>query len=287
MSILGAHMSIAGGVFNAPHHGLEATCDAIQIFTKSSNQWKAKPLTDDDIEKFYEAQQETGVKVVCAHDSYLINLASPDDTLFEKSSNGFAEEMKRCDMLGIENLVMHPGSHVGSGEEVGLKRIADAFNKIMNTDLNGKVTICLETTAGQGTNLGYTFEQLARIIDLTENKDRIGLCLDTCHIFAAGYPFSTEKDYKASIKDFDNIIGLDRLKIIHFNDSKKDFGAKVDRHEHIGKGFIGKEPFGFFLNDRRLKKVPMILETPKESAKEDIENLKILRSLIKKKKAKK
>ncbi|MFH1699313.1 MAG: deoxyribonuclease IV [Candidatus Zixiibacteriota bacterium] len=283
MSILGAHMSIAGGVFNAPHHGLEATCDAIQVFTKSSNQWKAKPLTDDDIEKFHKAQKETGVKVVCAHDSYLINLASPDDTLFEKSVNGFAEEMKRCDMLGIENLVMHPGSHVGSGEVNGIIRIANAFNKIMNANPDGKVTICLETTAGQGTNLGYTFEQLAQIIELTENKDRMGICLDTCHIFTAGYKFSTEKEYKATIKKFDNIIGLNRLKVIHLNDSRKDFGTKVDRHEHIGKGFIGKEPFGFFLNDRRLKKIPMILETPKESAKEDIENLRILRSLIKKK----
>lgn len=287
MSILGAHMSIAGGVFNAPHRGLEASCNAIQIFTKSSNQWKAKPLTDDDIEKFLEAQKETGVKVVCAHDSYLINLASPNDTLFDKSSNGFAKEMKRCDMLGIENIVMHPGSHVGSGEEAGIKRIADAFNKIMNADPDGKVTICLETTAGQGTNLGYTFEQLAQIIDNTENKERMGICLDTCHIFTAGYKFSNEKEYKATVKDFDNIIGLDRLKVIHFNDSKKDFGTKVDRHAHIGKGFIGKKPFGFFVNDRRLKKVPMILETPKESAKEDIENLNILRSLIKKKKASK
>jgi deoxyribonuclease-4 len=278
--LLGAHVSISGGVFNAPHNGKEATCDVIQLFTKSSNQWRAKTLTDDDAQRLAEAQEETGVEVVCAHDSYLINLASPDDALFKKSCDAFLEEMKRCDFLNIPNLVMHPGSHVGSGEDVGLKKIADAFNSMFAADPDGKVTICLETTAGQGTNLGYTFEQLAEIVETVENKNRIGICMDTCHIFAAGYAMSNEKDYKATLKNFNEILGLDRLKIIHFNDSKKDFGSRVDRHEHIGKGFIGKRPFGFFLNDRRLAKIPKILETPKESAAEDIANLKLLRSLI-------
>ncbi len=284
--LLGAHVSISGGVYNAPYNGKEATCDVVQIFTKSSNQWRAKILTDEDAQKFGQAQQETGVKVACAHDSYLINLASPDKNLFKKSYDAFFEEMKRCDFLGIENLVMHPGSHVGSGEEAGLKRIADAFNRILDADPDGKVTICLETTAGQGTNLGYRFEHLAQIIDMAENKDRFGVCLDTCHIFAAGYAVKTEKEYKATIKEFNNVLGLDRLKIIHFNDSKKDFASRVDRHEYIGKGYIGKEPFGFFLNDKRLSEIPMILETPKKSADDDIVNLRILRSLIKKKKGK-
>ncbi len=282
--LLGAHVSISGGVFNAPYNGQEATCDVVQIFTKSSNQWRAKPLTDEDVEQFRMAQKETGVKVACAHDSYLINLASPDEALFAKSCEAFFEEMKRCDLLGIENIVMHPGSHVGSGEEVGLRKIAESFNRMFDSDHDGRVTICLETTAGQGTNLGYRFEQLARIMDLVDNKERLGICLDTCHIFAAGYPIQTEKEYRATIRELDTVIGLNRLRIIHFNDSKREFGSRVDRHEHIGQGHIGKQPFGFFLNDRRLAKIPKILETPKESAEEDIKNLKILRSLIRKKK---
>lgn len=280
--LLGAHVSISGGVFNAPHNGKEATCDVIQIFTKSSNQWRAKSLTEDEVRKFIDAQTETGVVAACAHDSYLINLASPDDALYAKSYDAFAEEMRRCDMLGIPNLVMHPGSHVGSGEEVGLKKIADSFNRLFDADPDGRVTICLETTAGQGTNLGYTFEQLATVIDLVDNADRLGICLDTCHIFAAGYPISTEKDYRATITGFNRILGLDRLRIIHFNDSRREFGSRIDRHEHIGQGAIGKKPFAFFLNDRRLARIPMILETPKESADEDIKNLKMLRSLIRK-----
>jgi len=277
---LGAHVSISGGVFNAPHNGKEATCEVVQIFTKSSNQWQAKPLTDKDAQLFTEAQKETGVEVACAHDSYLINLASPDEALFRKSYEAFSEEMHRCDFLSIPYLVMHPGSHVGSGEEAGLRKIAEAFNSIFDLDPDGKVIICLETTAGQGTNLGYTFEQLAQIIQLVENKNRMGICLDTCHIFTAGYALSTEKEYFATIKAFNDILDLRRLKVIHFNDSKREFGSKVDRHEHIGQGFIGKEPFGYFLNDRRLSHIPMILETPKQSAAEDIVNLKLLRSLI-------
>lgn len=284
---LGAHVSISGGVHNAPHNGLEATCDVVQIFTKSSNQWRAKPLTDEDAALFLKAQKETGVTVVCAHDSYLINLASPEAALYQKSYEGFFEEMQRCNFLSIPNLVMHPGSHVGSGETAGLKRIAEAFNRMFAADPDGRVTVCLETTAGQGTNLGYRFEQLAEIIELVENKERLGICLDTCHIFTAGYPILTEAEYKATMKSFDAILGLGRLRIIHINDSLKGPGSRVDRHQPIGQGAIGAAPFGFFLNDRRLAKIPMILETPKESAAEDIANLKILRSLIKDKKGSK
>jgi deoxyribonuclease-4 len=281
--LLGAHMSIAGGVFNAPIAGKKATCDTVQIFTKSSNQWKAKPLTDEEIARFFEEQKNTGVTVACAHDSYLINLGSPDKELYKKSSEAFEIEYERCDMLKIPSLVMHPGSHLGDGEEAGLKRIADAFNRLFEKHPANKTVVCLETTAGQGTNLGYRFEQLAQIIDWVEDKPRIGICLDTCHIFAAGYPIQTEKDYKATMKEFDTILGLERLKAVHLNDSKKVFGSKVDRHEHIGKGEMGLEPFRFLLNDKRLSKIPKILETPKgEELLEDIENLKVLRSLIKK-----
>jgi len=281
--LLGAHVSIAGGVYNAPVNGRKATCDVVQIFTKSANQWKARPLTDEDAEKFVAAQKETGVKVVCAHDSYLINLASPDDILYEQSYKAFFEEMKRCDYLGIPDLVMHPGSHVGSGEEAGLRRVAESFNRLFDSDPEGKVKICIETTAGMGTNLGSTFEHLAQIIDMVEYRDRLGVCLDTCHVFAAGYPFATEAEYKKMMNKFDRIIGLDRLRIFHFNDSRKEFASRKDRHEHIGKGLIGKKPFGFFINDRRLEKIPMILETPKKSIEDDIANLKVLRSMIRKK----
>jgi len=281
--LLGAHMSISGGVFNAILDGKKATCDTVQIFTKSSNQWRVKPLADADISRFFEEQRETGVSVACAHDSYLINLGSPDQELFNKSLEAFQIELERCYTLKVPCLVMHPGSHVGSGEEAGLKRIAEALNRLFDNTPDNETVVCLETTAGQGSNLGYKFEQLAQIIDWAEDKPRMGICLDTCHIFAAGYPIQDEKDYKATISEFDRVLGLDRLKIIHINDSKKGLGSKVDRHEHIGRGELGLEPFRHILNDKRLLKIPKILETPKgDELLEDIENLKILRSLIRK-----
>lgn len=281
--LLGAHMSIAGGVYNAVLDGKKATCDTIQIFTKSSNQWRAKPLTDEEVERFFAEQKSTGVTVSCAHDSYLINLGSPDEELYKKSFKAFMVELERCDILKVPNLVMHPGSHVGSGEEVGLKRIANAFNMLFDKLPDNKTTVCLETTAGQGSNLGYKFEQLAEIIEMVEDKERIGICLDTCHIFAAGYPIQKEEEYKATMKEFDRILGLARLKVIHFNDSKKGLGSKVDRHTHIGQGELGLEPFRHIMNDKRLQKIPKILETPKgDELLEDIENLKVLRSLVKK-----
>lgn len=274
-------MSIAGGVYNAVLHGRRAGCDVVQIFTKQSNQWRAKPLTGDEIEQFFQEQKGTGVKVACAHDSYLINLASPDDSLYKKSMDSFKLELERCDVLRIPYLVMHPGSHVGSGEDAGLKRIAEAFNRLFDQMPDSKTAVCLETTAGQGTNLGYRFEQLAQIIDMVADKTRMAVCFDTCHVFAAGYPLRDLNEYRKTMKEFDSILGLKRLKVIHFNDSKKPFGSKKDRHEHIGKGELGLEPFRNMLNDRRLAKIPKILETPKsEDLHEDIENLKILRSLI-------
>ncbi|MFH2035454.1 MAG: deoxyribonuclease IV [Candidatus Zixiibacteriota bacterium] len=280
--LLGAHMSIAGGIYNAVTAGKKATCDVIQIFTKSSNQWRAKDLTDDEIEKFHEEQKNTGVKVVCAHDSYLINLGTPNDELYQKSIDAFKIELERCHILGIPNLVMHPGSHVGSGEEAGLKRVAEAFNRIFDQLPECKTSICIETTAGQGTNLGYKFEHLAAIIDMVENKNLMAVCFDTCHTFAAGYDLTDPNKFKATLKEFDDILGLKNLNIMHINDSKKPHGSKKDRHEHIGEGEMGLEPFRNVMNERRLNKVPKILETPKgPDLKEDIENLKILRSLIK------
>ncbi len=281
--LFGAHESISGGAFTAIERGKLATCDTIQMFNKGNNQWKAKKLEREEIDKFFKAIEDTGVTVSTSHTSYLINIASPDKKLAGISSSSLKEEMERCNLLKIPNLVMHPGSHVGTGEEDGIKRISANLNKLFDALENNNVVLLLETTAGQGSHLGYTFEQIAQMIDGVEDKAHIGVCLDTCHIFAAGYAISDPKDYKATMKKFDDTIGLDKLKIIHMNDSMKEFGSKKDRHEHIGKGHIGIEAFRNIVNDKRLSKVPMILETHKEEdLLDDIENLKVLRGLIKK-----
>lgn len=280
--LFGAHESIADGVQHAVQRGKQATCDTIQMFNKSTNQWQAKPISAAELDEYFRAIEETGVTVAVSHTSYLINLASPDKKLNKISYLSLKEELERCATLKIPCLVFHPGSHVGSGEQVGLDKIAENINKLFDELPANPVTLLLETTAGQGSNLGYTFEQLAYIIDKVEDKKRVGVCLDTCHIFAAGYAIGEPKDYRETMKKFDEVIGLKRLRIIHANDSLREFGSKKDRHEHIGKGHIGLQAFANFINDRRLQKVPMILETPKEDdLAEDIENLKILRSLVK------
>lgn len=281
--IFGAHESISGGLFKAVERGKLATCDTIQIFNKANNQWRAKKLEKAEIDAYFKAINETGVTVSVSHTSYLINIASPDKALNEKSFQSLKEEMTRCEDLKIPNLVMHPGSHVGSGEEVGMNKIAENINRMFDELKNNSVTLLLEATAGQGSNLGHTFEQLTYMIDKIENKAMMGVCLDTCHIFAAGYPLVKASEYKATMKKLDDIVGLDRLKIIHANDSLKELGSRRDRHEHIGKGFIGKEGFANFVNDKRLENIPIIIETPKgEDLAEDIENLKLLRGLVKK-----
>jgi len=281
--LLGAHMSIAGGVFNAFLHGKSVGCNTIQIFVKSSNQWKAKPLSDEEVEKYHQLQQETGITPVVAHDSYLINAASQDKALFAKSREALKIELERCQVLKIPYLVMHPGSHLGAGEKVGLATIARAINEIF-AELEDKGTkIALEATAGQGSNLGYRFEHLSDIMGQVKQPQRMAVCLDTCHVFAAGYDIRTVEGYKTVMAEFDRVVGLAHLAAIHFNDSKKGLGSRVDRHEHIGKGELGKEPFGFFLNDSRLAKIPKILETPKEKDyAADKLNLKVLHTLIKK-----
>lgn len=277
-------MSIAGGVYNAFDHGESFKCTTIQIFTKSSNQWRAKPLSDDDIATFKRRQLETGISPVVAHDSYLINLGSNDKALLRKSKEAFLVEIERCELLDIPYLVMHPGSHTGAGEESGLEIIADSLSWLHRKSPGAKVMICLETTAGQGTNLGYRFEQIAKMIEMTDSPERLAVCLDTCHIFAAGYDIRTEKAYRKTISEFDSIIGLGQLKVIHFNDCKRELGSRVDRHAHIGEGQIGVEAFGFFMNDRRFAKIPKILETPKgDDGMADDKNLSLLRSLVKEK----
>lgn len=282
MPLLGAHISISGGIYKAPQRGRELGCDAIQIFTRSQRQWTSKPLTDEDIEKFKENIRKFKIRVAIVHASYLVNLGSPNEETFKKSLNAIIDDAKRAEVLGIGYLVFHPGSHMGSGEDFAIKRIAEGLNKAIEETDGYKVMFLLETTAGQGTNVGYRFEHIARIIDLVDDKSRVGTCLDTAHIFAAGYDISNREKYEKTIELFDEIIGLKTLKVFHLNDSKKELGSRVDRHEHIGKGLIGLDGFRFILNDKRFRDHPMILETP-GAEKYYKENLAVLRSLIKSK----
>lgn len=274
-------MSISGGVDTAFDRGEQVGCDAIQIFTKNNTQWQAAPLKEKSVERYHRRQAETGITPVVTHASYLLNLATPDDALWHKSTDALVVEMERCDVLAIPFLVIHPGSHVGAGEAVGIARIVEALNIAHDRLPDAQVKITLETTAGQGTNLGHRFEHLAAMIKGVEADDRLSVCYDTCHTLAAGYDFRTPKGYAEVFRQFDQIIGLDRLTVFHFNDSKKEFGSRRDRHAHIGEGFVGLEGFRHILNDPRFKEIPMLLETPKsEDMHEDRENLARLRALV-------
>lgn len=279
--LLGAHMSISGGVHLAPERGRTAGCSVIQIFTQNANQWRGKMPTDSDAALFREKRAESGIQDVVSHDIYLVNLASAPGDVRDKSMIAFQEEMQRCSLLGIDKIVMHPGSHLGAGEDTGLKRISDSFNSLFSStpEFTGKVL--LENTAGQGSNLGYRFSHLKAIIEGSDFPDRFGVCLDTCHSFAAGYDLKTAAGYAAAFAEFEREIGLERLACFHMNDSKKGLESHVDRHEHIGQGTLGLEPFRMLLNDSRFKAVPKILETPKGDNDEmDAVNLQILRGLI-------
>jgi deoxyribonuclease IV len=279
----GSHMSISGGVHKAIERGASLNLDCLQIFTKSSNQWKAKPYSKEEISMFSQLLTKSRINPVVAHASYLINLASPEDALWEKSRDSFIEELLRCDQLNIPYIVIHPGSHKGSGEKEGILRIARALNQLYSGENAPRARVLLETTSGQGSNLGYNFEQLAAMIEKSGYPDKVGICLDTCHIFSAGYDIRTSRAYAETFKQFDSIIGLEKLKAIHLNDSKKELSSRIDRHEHIGKGFIGLSGFRNLVNDDRLDKTPMILETPKdEEMKLDRMNLEIINSLINK-----
>jgi deoxyribonuclease-4 len=281
--LIGAHMSIAGGIYNAIAHGRAVDCTTIQLFTKSNNQWDAKPLEDEEVEKFHADKAEAGIDPVIAHTAYLINIASPREEIFKKSYAALIEELERCRVLGIPDLVLHPGSYLNTSEEEGVKKIVDTLNRIFDETPEIKTRIALETTAGQGSNLGYKFEQLAEMIDGIENRERISVCLDTCHIFAAGYDIRDRKNYGATFKQFDEIIGLTNLRVIHLNDSLKEFNSKRDRHAHLGLGSIGLEAFKFIMRDKRLKNIPKLLETPKEHEGRPYDkiNLDILRKFYK------
>ena len=278
--LLGAHMSIAGGVDKAIERGAALYCTAIQLFTKNANQWKGKPFEKEEIERFAALRKESNIFRILAHNAYLINLASANNSLRVKSINALIDEMGRCMALSIPCIIIHPGAHLGAGEDEGIKNIINSLNIIMDKTGGWQLDIALETTAGQGTNIGYRFEHLARIIDGIKDKERIKVCLDTCHIFAAGYDISTTEGYYIVMKEFDRIVGIDRLICLHLNDCKREFGSRIDRHEHIGKGTLGALPFRLIMNDRRLGNIPKIIETPKDKdMKNDRRNLGVLRKM--------
>jgi len=279
--LLGAHMSIAGGVDNAVLQGKEVGCDTVQLFTKSSRQWVSKPLGKDEIARFHRAKKETGLNTVVAHDSYLYNFAAPDDVLRKKSVAGLIDEMERCEALGVMYLIAHPGAHVGTGEEAGIQTIAKSIDEMHSACPGYETKLAIEITAGQGSNLGYRFQQVRQIIDASKNSDQLRVCFDTEHAFAAGYDLRTKEGYERTFAEFDETIGLEILVAFHLNDAKKDLGCRVDRHEHIGKGFIGLEAFRLLMNDKRFWGLPMCLETPKsDDCHEDHENLATLRNLL-------
>jgi deoxyribonuclease-4 len=275
--LIGAHQSISGGIYRAFERGASIGCRTLQVFTKMPNQWHAKPLTDEDVASYKTAQRKSRIKPVLAHDCYLINLCAVDKSLLRKSRNSFVGELVRCEMLGIPFLNFHPGAHKGAGEAEGIKRIVESLNIAHEKTKGYKVKSVLETTAGQGTAIGWRFEQLRAIIDGVEEPKRMAVCIDTCHIFAAGYDLRTEGSYYETMADFEQVIGLDRLAAVHVNDSKNVLGSRVDRHEHIGKGAIGEDGFRWIMQDKRLQKIPKILETPKgEDLEEDRANLAVL-----------
>ena len=278
---LGAHMSISGGLHLAVDRAVAAGCSVLQIFTRNSNQWKGKPVSEADAALFRSTFAASGLREVVSHDIYLINLAAPPGETRDKSLVAFRDELETCARLGINKVVMHPGSHLTESPETGLARVVEAFDQLFGEvpQFEGKVLI--ETTAGQGSNLGRTFEELGTIITGSRFPEKFGVCFDTCHTFAAGYDTASEEGYRDTMEQFDRLIGLGRLECFHFNDSKKGLGSRVDRHEHIGQGTLGLNPFRFILNDPRFATVPKILETPKGDADEmDGVNLALLRGLV-------
>ena len=281
MDTLGAHMSVAGGVSKAFERAQSIGCNTMQIFTRNQNQWKCKPLEATEIARYHELAQHTGIAPVVAHASYLINLGSPSAELWDKSVEAYQVELERADPLNILGVVLHPGSSMGAGEEAGKRRIAQGLDRVHAATPAARTLTLLEITAGQGDHLGYRFEQLADIIAALDTPARVGICFDTCHALAGGYEFRDTEGYQRMWDAFDKALGLERLKVFHLNDSKKDLGSRVDRHTHIGEGFLGLTPFRLLLNDARFQALPMILETPKEEdMADDVMNLRRLRELI-------
>jgi len=280
MKYIGAHVSTSGGVFNAPLNAMNIEAKAFAMFTKNQRQWLAKPYDDETIKKFKDnlALSKIEPKHVLPHDSYLINLGHPDIQKREKSLNAFCDEIKRCELLGLEKLNFHPGSHLKLiSEEECLDIIANSLNEAIK--VTNSICLVIENTAGQGSNLGYKFEHLAHIINKVEDKTRVGVCIDTCHMFTAGYDIRNEEVYEKTWEEFEKIVGFKYLQGMHINDSKPDLGSRVDRHESIGKGKIGLRAFELIMNDKRMDDIPLILETIDESIWK--EEIKLLYSLIK------
>ena len=276
--LLGAHVSVAGGLDNAFARGLESSCTALQIFTKNANRWQGKPISNGDATAFQQAWQKSGIGPVIAHDAYLINLASPKQDVWEKSKAALRDELLRCAQLGITGLVMHPGAHLGTGVETGVERIREAFREIL-PETPPEVRLLLENTAGQGTYLGGDIAHLTALLE-GFNEDRFGVCFDTCHAHTAGYDLSTSESYTEVMAEFDRLVGLKQIKAFHLNDCLKPCGSKVDRHAHIGQGTIGRTGFACLMQDQRLAEIPMLLETPKgDDGEMDRVNLALLREL--------
>jgi len=279
--LLGAHMSIAGGLHKAFERGEDLGCTAIQIFTKNASQWRAPQIPKQEVTMFLQERVRTGIQVI-AHDAYLINMCSSNHGLYTRSKAAFMDEMERAELLEIPYLVMHPGAHTGAGEDAGMEALVRAFNDLLRDSGGFRVQILLENTAGQGTALGNRFEQLGRVIREVGQPERMGVCLDTCHAFAAGYDLRDSDVYQEVLAHFDKVVGLEWVKAWHVNDSKKGLGSRVDRHEHIGLGMLGVKCFKLVMNDPRFTHVPKILETPKllDGIDMDPVNLALLRGLV-------
>jgi len=279
--MLGAHMSIAGGTPEAIDRARRARCNVLQIFVKNNNRWVGKTITPEEGEEFRSRREASKLRDVIAHTSYLINLAAGPGEVRDKSIVSFLDEVQRCTMLGIDGLVVHPGCHNGAGEVVGVERTAAAIDEICGRAPDAKVTVVLEATAGQGSSIGYRFEHLRDVIGQCKRPEMVEICLDTCHLFAAGFDLRNEEGYEEMLASLERTVGLEKLRAIHCNDSKRELGSRVDRHEHIGQGQLGLQAFSFLLNDPRLLHVPKILETPKgKDLREDRRNLRVLRSLV-------
>ena len=289
MPRLGAHMSVAGGLPRAVERAVVHRCAALQIFAKNANQWRGRPIPREEVRAFRASVKAAGIEPVISHASYLINLASTNPVLRKQSIEAMADEIDRAEALGLLGVVLHPGAYTAGNEADGLTLIADALLALLRQRRHGKTMVLLENTAGQGTTLGATFEQLASIIAKTGGHRRIGVCLDTCHLLASGYDICSPEGYASTFAQFGRVVGFDRLRAFHMNDSKKPLGSRVDRHEHIGQGHLGLEPFRRIVNDRRFRDLPMLLETEKAAGKAtgpiaidplDERNLNTLRGLL-------
>ncbi len=279
--LIGTHVSARGGLHRAYERGERIGCTTIQVFTKNSNQWGGRPIADEDIQKYKTARGKATIAPVVAHAAYLINLSAVNPVVLRRSRNALEDELRRCETFALAGLIVHPGAHMGKGEQEGIRRVAESINAVHEKAAGLRTLTILETTAGQGSSLGCRFEQLRAIIDRIEQKERMAVCIDTCHLFAAGYPIHTDAGWESTMREFDDTIGFSRLAVVHVNDSRRELGSRIDRHEHIGHGLIGKDGFRMLMNDPRFASLPKILETEKsEDMHEDVENMAVLRSLV-------